>query len=294
MTHSFEVDIATKYGIEAAIILHDLFYWLTKNKANDINFYDGRYWDYNSLSAFKELYPYMKEYTIMSTLKRLKEKGIILTGCFNKLPFDRTTWYTLTDAGWSLFKGKEIDVLKTGNALFENEVFDTQENLVFDDQEIKAPIPTHILPTHNVLSNESTSLSNNQQSMFSDIEDTKDIQSNKDKESTNTKKISSKQDKISLKNKIIHLIDEYTSDEELRTSLREFVAMREKQRKPIPSEHAMELLLKSLTNLCGNDMKKKKTTVDKATMKCWLSFYPLKQEDIMMMEERQTDLDYIF
>ena len=171
MTHLFEVDIATKYGIEAAIILHDLFYWIVKNKANDVNYYDGRYWDYNSTAALKELYPYMKEYTITSTLKKLKEKGLILTGCFNKLPFDRTTWYTLTDDGWALFKGKEIDVLKTGNALFENEVFDTQE--------IKEPIPIV-----KVLSNESTSLSYNQQSMFSDIEDTKDIQSNKDIDTT--------------------------------------------------------------------------------------------------------------
>lgn len=302
MTHSFEVDIATKFGIEAAIILHDLFYWVVKNKANDVNYYDGRYWDYNSTSALKELYPYMKEYTITTTLKRLKEKGIILTGCFNKLPFDRTTWYTLTDAGWSLFKGKEIDVLKTGNALFENEVFDTQENSVFDGREnstlntqvIKEPIPTHILPTHKVLSNESTSLSYNQQSMFSDIEDTKDIQSNKDIVSTKNSKSTTKQDKISLKNKIIHLIDEYTDNDGLRKSLYDFVEMREKQKKPVPTEHAMELLLKSLTNLCGNDTKRKTATVDKAIMKCWLSFYPLKQEDLMSMEERQTDLDDIF
>lgn len=107
-------------------------------------------------------------------------------------------------------------------------------------------------------------------------------------------KSTTKQDKISLKNKIIHLIDEYTDNDGLRKSLYDFVEMREKQKKPVPTEHAMELLLKSLTNLCGNDTKRKTATVDKAIMKCWLSFYPLKQEDLMSMEERQTDLDDIF
>lgn len=111
---------------------------------------------------------------------------------------------------------------------------------------------------------------------------------------TNSSKTTTKQDKIPLKNKIIHLIDEYTDNDGLRKSLYDFVEMREKQKKPVPTEHAMELLLKSLTNLCGNDTKRKTATVDKAIMKCWLSFYPLKQEDLMSMEERQTDLDDIF
>lgn len=289
MTHSFEVDIATKFGIEAAIILHDLFYWVVKNKANDVNYYDGRYWDYNSTSALKELYPYMKEYTITTTLKRLKEKGIILTGCFNKLPFDRTTWYTLTDAGWSLFKGKEIDVLKTGNALFENEVFDTQENSVFDGREnstldtqvIKEPIPTH-----KVLSNESTSLSYNQQSMFSDIEDTKDIQSNKDIVSTKNSKSTTKQDKISLKNKIIQLINSFTEDESLRKDLNEFVEHRKKAGKPVATEHAMDLLLRHLKALSNGNLNTMREMVDTSIRSGWLDFYPPKNQNNTTRRER--------
>lgn len=285
MTHFFETGIAEMYGIESAILLHYIHYWVLHNRANDTNYRDGRYWTYNSRAAFKKLFPYMSEWRIKESLSQLQKGGMILIGCYNEKAFDRTSWYTTTDECDRLYESIDSIGRNTTHRIVEIQPMEEVEHT--------PPIP-YRYTNNKVLSNESTSLSYNQQSMFSDIEDTKDIQSNKDKESTNTKKISSKQDKISLKNKIIHLIDEYTSDEELRTSLREFVAMREKQRKPIPSEHAMELLLKSLTNLCGNDMKKKKTTVDKATMKCWLSFYPLKQEDIMMMEERQTDLDYIF
>lgn len=34
MNHSFDVDIATKYGILEAILLDSINYWLLKNEAN--------------------------------------------------------------------------------------------------------------------------------------------------------------------------------------------------------------------------------------------------------------------
>ena len=52
MQHSFDVAEATKYGIEKAVILNNLRFWLEKNKANNINSGDGYYWTYNSASAY--------------------------------------------------------------------------------------------------------------------------------------------------------------------------------------------------------------------------------------------------
>ena len=41
MNHSFNVDIATKYGIEEAIVLENTYFWLEKNKANKRHLIDG-------------------------------------------------------------------------------------------------------------------------------------------------------------------------------------------------------------------------------------------------------------
>ena len=49
MTHSFNVELAVKYGIEASLIIGQIDYWCRKNKEKNINFYEGRYWTFNSM-----------------------------------------------------------------------------------------------------------------------------------------------------------------------------------------------------------------------------------------------------
>ena len=59
MIHSFDIEVAKKYGITEAILLNNINFWIEKNKANEINFYDGYYWTFNSKKAFSELFPYL-------------------------------------------------------------------------------------------------------------------------------------------------------------------------------------------------------------------------------------------
>ena len=54
MQHSFDIEIAEKYGVSEAILLQHLWFWIEKNKANEVNFYDGTYWTYNSIKALKD------------------------------------------------------------------------------------------------------------------------------------------------------------------------------------------------------------------------------------------------
>ena len=98
-THSFNIYIAKEFGINSAVIIHNLIYWLEKNEANDKNFHEGRYWSYNSISAYAELFPYLSERQIRYSLDKLEEENIIMTGDFNKVGFDKTKWYSLTDYG---------------------------------------------------------------------------------------------------------------------------------------------------------------------------------------------------
>lgn len=97
MEHHFHTEIAIKYGVEEAVIIYNLAYWITHNKANNKNFYDGYYWTYNSARAFEELFPYFNSKKISRLLNKLEEVGAIKSGNYNKVAYDRTKWYTIPD-----------------------------------------------------------------------------------------------------------------------------------------------------------------------------------------------------
>lgn len=102
-THSFNVDLATKIGFQRAIILQHIYFWVQKNRANDKNKHEEKYWTYNSLAAFQEIFPYLSKDQISYALKKLVDEGYIIEGNYNKTQFDRTKWYALTNKGEKTF-----------------------------------------------------------------------------------------------------------------------------------------------------------------------------------------------
>lgn len=110
MIHIFDTDIAVKYGLKSAIILQNIYYWVSKNEANEVNFKDGRYWTYNSIKAFVKLFPYMTEKQIRSSLKILIDEGLIITGKFNDSPYVHTLWYAITEKGMTILQKSNYDL----------------------------------------------------------------------------------------------------------------------------------------------------------------------------------------
>lgn len=108
MEHSFNVEIAKEYGLEEAILFQHIAYWIEKNKANEKNFFDGKYWTYYSAKAFERMFPYMTQRTIARKLKKLIEQGLIVTGNYNKQKYDRTLWYSITEFGESILPKSNI------------------------------------------------------------------------------------------------------------------------------------------------------------------------------------------
>lgn len=121
MEHSFDIDIAKRYGIPSAVLLKHLHFWIEKNRANDTNFYDGYYWTYNSKKAFSDLFPYMTARQIDYALQKLIDDGIIVTGNYNKSAYDRTLWYAITKKGFSILQNCEMERTEKGNGNSENE-----------------------------------------------------------------------------------------------------------------------------------------------------------------------------
>jgi len=107
--HYFDIRIAELYGVNCAVILQNLWHWIKKNEANEKNFYDGTYWTYNSTKAFSELFPYLSHKQVKTALKRLQDEGIIVTGNYNAMKYDRTLWYAITKKGREVLQGDKRD-----------------------------------------------------------------------------------------------------------------------------------------------------------------------------------------
>lgn len=115
MNHSFDIDMAQKFGLNEAILLENIKFWIQKNRANESHFYDGCTWTYNSVVAFREIFPYMGPKAIRAALERLIEAGVLRKGNYNTKSTDHTTWYAFVDE--SIYLKGQIDLPKRANGL---------------------------------------------------------------------------------------------------------------------------------------------------------------------------------
>ena len=120
MEHSFDIEVAKEYGIHEAIFIKHFQFWISKNKANGTHLHDCRTWTYNSNKAFTELFPYMSQKTIRTTLDHLKDKGILITGNYNDNPHNRTLWYAFANEEKWICRFQQFDLPKSANASADN------------------------------------------------------------------------------------------------------------------------------------------------------------------------------
>lgn len=95
MIHSLDTDIACKVGANAALIYEAIKWWCAKHKVDGTNHYDGNWWVYNSIDAWKQLFPYLSMQNIRTALDKLLEAELILKGHYGGM--NRTSWYAIAD-----------------------------------------------------------------------------------------------------------------------------------------------------------------------------------------------------
>ena len=83
--------LAKKIGLNEAIILQQVHYWL-KTSAKQR---DGKTWTYNTYQDWQKQFPFWSERTIRRTIKNLEDEGYLISGNYNKLAYDKTKWYTI-------------------------------------------------------------------------------------------------------------------------------------------------------------------------------------------------------
>lgn len=140
--HSFSVEFAERFGIVEALLLDYFFFWINnsqKKKEKD-KYHDGRYWVYGSVRKIAEAHPYLSRAKVHRALKKLEEAGAIKTDAFNKMCWDKTTWYTLTDEILDLSQNETGGVSKR-NRVSQNETGVSQNETTIP---IQSPIQTPI------------------------------------------------------------------------------------------------------------------------------------------------------
>lgn len=101
--------VAKQYGLEESIFLEAVMYWYRTNRAENRNYYDGRWWTHNSLAAFEQLFPWWSGKQLRRIINSCKDQGAIITGNYNKDRRDRTVWYTPSAELMELYGESQTD-----------------------------------------------------------------------------------------------------------------------------------------------------------------------------------------
>ena len=83
--------LAVKIGLNEAIILQQIHYWLLKSN----NVRDGYKWVYNSYSEWNKQFPFFSRNTMIRAFNSLEKQGLLITANYNKASFDKTKWYRI-------------------------------------------------------------------------------------------------------------------------------------------------------------------------------------------------------
>lgn len=88
--------LARKIGLNEAIVLQQVHYWLKVNEKKNLHYINGRYWTYNTLKEWRENnFDFWSLDTVKRAFTKLEKLGILLVGNFNQDRRDRTKWYTI-------------------------------------------------------------------------------------------------------------------------------------------------------------------------------------------------------
>lgn len=98
MNHSFNIDLAKQFGILEAVLLENIAHWIHKNQSRQANFKEGRFWTYNSVKGFASQFDYVSERQIRYALDELVKKDVLMRNSFNKVGFDKTSWFSFSDS----------------------------------------------------------------------------------------------------------------------------------------------------------------------------------------------------
>ena len=93
ISHGFDTGYAIAYGVDEAIMIKNLQFFIQSNANRGHNFHQGRFWTYDRLQDLPNHFPYWTIKQIRRILKSLIDQKVIMRDEFNKVWSERTSWY---------------------------------------------------------------------------------------------------------------------------------------------------------------------------------------------------------
>jgi hypothetical protein len=85
--------LAVSIGLNEAIVLQQLHYWLKKKEAQ---VRDGHRWVYNTYEQWREdNFPFWSVRTIQRIFTSLEKRGLVIASSFGAHKWDQTKWYRI-------------------------------------------------------------------------------------------------------------------------------------------------------------------------------------------------------
>ena len=142
--------LAREIGLNEALILQQINYWIEINKKSGKNYHDGKYWTYNSIRAWQENdFDYMSFDTVKRTFSKLEKAGYLLV----KDPRDKTKWYTINnDKLEELYVDMELKKQKIQTEALKKSMPNTLgQNALMQRDNLHQPLPENT--TNNTTNN---------------------------------------------------------------------------------------------------------------------------------------------
>ena len=90
--------LATAVGLNQAIVLQQVHYWLDLNRkvGKDSHYRDDCWWTYNTFESWQEFnFPFWSVRTLKRIFKSLEDEGLLIARKFNQDDWNHTKWYTI-------------------------------------------------------------------------------------------------------------------------------------------------------------------------------------------------------
>lgn len=230
--------VAVKYGYEEAGFLNHLIFWYKNNRDNNRNFYEGRWWTWNTVTALSQSFPWWTTKQLRRIIDSCKAQGALLVGNFNEDGRDRTLWYSPSDELLTMYG---INTLQDDE--FPNGKMQLPDSETENSQMGKA-LP-EIVP---------------------------EIVHDKEKEIKKKKKTAPKE----LDEETKELLRGYVGDDgELRLKLADMIIARN-ERGAVNSHRAVKALLNLLDKYSEGSRALKLELLERAIASGWQTVYPLK------------------
>lgn len=269
--YHFNAEAAQRYGVDEAIFLHSLAFWLEKNRANKKHFHEGRYWTYNTQDAFVEMFPFWSRRQIGRIIGSCETQGAILSGNFNEDKSDRTKWYSMTDDAEKFYVTKTVQCIAPNGEMVAPQGIE-------ENASTKAPsiVPNGTTEPYDAL--HQTVKCNKETDGYTD----KDIPPKSPKGEGGKKK-------PSLPDEVRDMLNAYIgNDKELAEEMVAFMEVRQ-TKKAVNSERAVRALLKELDELSGGQREMKLALVRQSVTNSWKSVFPIRGGSLVFSPPGQSD-----